>query len=104
MATMYTCNSVGVQCKLLTQAQNNCVLIFLLKSVWAIALPSLLSAMAMHITPFPETNIWDYLTPVLFVDMFRAFLHRSIFNEVVFCLGEKQGLLLINNECSSWYN
>ena len=40
---------------------------------------------------------------VLTPEEFEAFIHGSIFNKAVFCLGEKQGKL-VNNECSSWYN
>ena len=35
-------------------------------------------------------------------DAFKAFLHDSIFDKTVLCLGEKQGML-VNDECSSWY-
>ena len=27
----------------------------------------------------------------------------NIFDKAVFCLGERQGML-VNNECTSWYN
>ena len=36
----------------------------------------------------------DFLTQVLPQDAFEAFLHGSIFNKTVFCLGEKQGMLV----------
>ena len=36
---------------------------------------------------------------VLLMGTFEAFLHGSILNKTVFCLEEKQGILL-NNECS----
>ena len=45
----------------------------------------------------------DYLKQVLLPDAFEAFVCSSPFNKSVFCLGEKQGMLL-NDECSSWYN
>ena len=37
------------------------------------------------------------------MEAFEAFNYSSVFDKAVFCLGEKQGLL-INDECSSWYN
>ena len=40
---------------------------------------------------------------VLTSEAFEAFIHGSIFDKAVFCLGEKQGML-VNDECSSWYN
>ena len=52
---------------------------------------------------FPETNFLDCLKQVFLPDAFEAFLHSSIFDKAVFCLGEKQGML-VNDECSSWYN
>ena len=33
----------------------------------------------------------------------KLFLCSSSFDKTVFCLGKKQGML-INNECSYWYN
>ena len=30
-------------------------------------------------------------------------IHVHVFNKIVFCLGEKQ-CMLVNDECSSWYN
>ena len=51
----------------------------------------------------PKTNFLDYLKKVLPVDTFEAFLRGSIFNKTAFCSGEKQGML-VNDECSSWYN
>ena len=45
----------------------------------------------------------DYLKEVLLPDDFEAFLSSSILNKTVFCLGEWQGIL-VNDECSSWYN
>ena len=40
---------------------------------------------------------------ILTLEGFKPFNHSSIFNKAVFCLGEKQGML-VNNECSSWCN
>ena len=40
---------------------------------------------------------------VLTSEAFEALIHGSIFDKAVFCLGEKQGML-VNDECSSWYN
>ena len=40
---------------------------------------------------------------VLTSEAFETFTHGSIFDKAVFCLGEKQGML-VNDECSSWYN
>ena len=37
------------------------------------------------------------------LDTFEAFLCGSIFAKTVFCLGEKQAML-VNDECSSWCN
>ena len=52
---------------------------------------------------FPrDKSFLDYLKQVL-LDAFEAFLHSSIFDKAVFCLGEKQGML-VYYECSSWYN
>ena len=45
----------------------------------------------------------DYMKQILNPEAFEAFNHSSIFDTSVFCLGEKQGMLL-NDECSSWYN
>ena len=44
---------------------------------------------------------WDYMKQVLTSEAFEAFIHGSIFDKAVFCLGEKQGML-VNDECSSW--
>ena len=40
---------------------------------------------------------------MLLPDVFDEFILHSIFSKMVFCLGEKQGMI-VNNECSSWYN
>ena len=45
----------------------------------------------------------DYLKKVFPPDAFKAYLCGSVFDKIVFCLGEKQDVL-VNNECSSWYN
>ena len=45
----------------------------------------------------------DHMKQVLTSEAFEAFIHGSIFDKAVFCLGEKQGML-VNDECSSWYN
>ena len=43
-----------------------------------------------------------YLKQVLIPEAFDTFFHSSIFDKTVFCLGEKQGIV-VNDECSSWY-
>ena len=48
-------------------------------------------------------NFLDYMEQTLTLGAFKAFNHSRIFNKFVFCLGEEQGML-INDECSSWYN
>ena len=40
---------------------------------------------------------------VLTLKAFEAFTHGTIFDKAVFCWGEKQSML-VNDECSSWYN
>ena len=40
---------------------------------------------------------------VLTSEAFEAFIHGSMFDKAVFCLGGKLGML-VNDECSSWYN
>ena len=40
---------------------------------------------------------------ILALEAFKAFNNSSIFDKAVFCLGEKQGML-INDECSPCYN
>ena len=42
----------------------------------------------------------DYMKQILTLE---AFNHSSIFNKSVFCLVEKKGML-VNDECSLWYN
>ena len=51
----------------------------------------------------PRDIFVDYLKQVLLPDALETFLHSSIFDKAVFCLGEKLGML-VNDECSSWYN
>ena len=57
----------------------------------------------MCIIRIPETKCLDYMKQVLTSEAFEAFIHGSIFDKAVFCLGEKQGIL-VNDERSSWYN
>ena len=45
----------------------------------------------------------NYLKKVLSPNALEAFHCGIIFNKAVFCLGEKQGML-VNDECSSWCN
>ena len=40
-----------------------------------------------------------YIEQVLTSEAFKSFTHGSIFDKAVFCLSEKQGML-VNNECS----
>ena len=51
----------------------------------------------------PRQNFLDYMKQVLTSETFEAFVHDSVFNKTVFYLGEKQDML-VNDECSSWYN
>ena len=37
------------------------------------------------------------------LEAFEAFNYSSVFDNIMLCLGEKQGMM-INDECSSWYN
>ena len=39
---------------------------------------------------------------ILNPEAFKPFIHGSIFDKAVFCLGGEQGML-VNDECSSWY-
>ena len=48
----------------------------------------------------PRDKFFYYMKQILTLE---AFNYSSIFDKTVFCLGEKQGML-INDECSSWYN
>ena len=48
-------------------------------------------------------NFLDYLKQVLLPDAFEDFMHRSVLDKTVFCLGEKQGMI-VNDDCSLWYN
>ena len=49
------------------------------------------------------TIFWTIFKQGVPLDAFKAFLGGSIFNKDVFCFKDKRGLLL-NDECSSWYN
>ena len=40
---------------------------------------------------------------MLLPDTFQDFVHRSILDKKVFCLGENQGMI-VNDDCSLWYN
>ena len=40
---------------------------------------------------------------ILALKAFKAFNYSNIFDNAVFCLGEKQGMFM-NDECSPWYN
>ena len=40
---------------------------------------------------------------ILTLEAFEAVNYSNIFDKTVFCFSEKQGML-INDECSSWYN
>ena len=56
------------------------------------------------IRALPKRQIFvHYLKQVILLNAFEAFLHSSIFDKIIFCLGEKQGML-VNNEYSPWYN
>ena len=48
-------------------------------------------------------HFFDYIKQILTPVAFKTFIHNSVFDKAVFCLGEKQGML-VNDECSSWYN
>ena len=48
-------------------------------------------------------NILDYMKQILTLEALEAFNHSSIFDKVVFFLGDQQGML-VKDECSSWYN
>ena len=52
---------------------------------------------------FQRLDFFDFLKTVLLPDAFKSFLHDSFCDQTVFCLGEKQGML-VNDECSSCYN
>ena len=45
----------------------------------------------------------EYLKQVLIHNGYETFIHRSVSDKVVFCLGERQGVL-VDDECDSWYN
>ena len=42
-------------------------------------------------------NFYDYLKQVLLPDVFQAFIHHRVFDKIVFCLGEKQGMIVNDN-------
>ena len=48
-------------------------------------------------------NFFDYKKQILTLEALKSFYYSSIFNKAVFCLGEKYDML-INDECSSWYD
>ena len=41
---------------------------------------------------------FNYLKQVLFLDVFEDFMHCSVLDKTVFCLGEKQGMI-VNDDC-----
>ena len=45
----------------------------------------------------------DYMKQILSLQAFEAFNHSSMFDKAVFCLAEKQGMM-INDERSPWYS
>ena len=47
-----------------------------------------------------QRQFLDCSKQVLLLDAFEDFMRDSIF---AFCLGKKQGMI-VNNDCSSWYN
>ena len=51
----------------------------------------------------PRDKFLDYMKQILTLEAFETFNHSSIFDKAVFCLGEKQGML-INNERVSCYH
>ena len=64
---------------------------------------SLLSMLflSLHGT-IPKNKILDYIKQGLTLEGFKASNHNCMFDKAVFCVCEKQGML-INDECSSWY-
>ena len=56
-----------------------------------------------HTIPKDKFLHVDYLKQVLLSNAFEDFMHRSIFDKMVFCLGEKQRMI-VNDDCSLWYN
>ena len=76
-----------------------------LRNVLILGLVRSLSSMfflSVHHTIHKEKFL-DYMKQVLTLEAFETFTHGSIFDKAVFCLSEKQGMLL-NDECNSWYN
>ena len=62
----------------------------------------MLSLNMLRMIPRDYTTLWGIFegpSP----DVVEAFLRGRIFNKTPFCFEEKQGMLL-NDECSSWYN
>ena len=60
--------------------------------------------LSVHHTIPKEKMVLDYyMKQVLASEAFETFTHGSIFDKAVFCVGEKQGML-VNDECSSWYD
>ena len=57
---------------------------------------------AVHHT-IPKDKSLDYLKQVLLLVAFEDFMHHSILDKMVFCLGEKQGMIAYD-DCSPWYN
>ena len=55
-----------------------------------------------HMIP-RDKIFFEYLRTVFLPNAFETFLHGNIFNKTDFCFGETEGIL-INDECSSWYN
>ena len=55
--------------------------------------------LSVHHTIPRDKMFLDYMKQVLTSEAFEAFIHSSIFDKAVFCLGEKQGML-VNDECS----
>ena len=51
----------------------------------------------------PRDKIFDYLKQVLSSGCVLSFFRSSTFDKAVFCLGEKQDIL-VKDECSSWFN
>ena len=50
-----------------------------------------------------QSQNFFWLRQTLTLDAFEAFRHGSILDEAIFCLGQNK-VLLVNDECSSWYS
>ena len=48
-------------------------------------------------------NFYNCLKGVITKEAYDTFNSASVFDKSVFCLGEKQGLI-VSDECSNWYN